>query len=81
MRLAPTSRWGARAAPTSGRRAAGVCRLWHLRARIRYDDFAGVNVAGKVVMVLKREPQEGDPQSRFMGGFNTVHAYNSGSPK
>ena len=40
-----------------------------------YDDFAGVDVAGKIVMVLSHEPQEADPQSRFMGAWNTVHAY------
>ena len=47
----------------------------------QYDDFASVNVAGKVVMVLNHEPQEGDPRSRFMGGFNTVHAYNFWKPE
>jgi len=47
----------------------------------QYDDFAGVNVAGKIVMVLNHEPQEGNPQSRFMGGFNTVHAYNFWKPE
>jgi hypothetical protein len=47
----------------------------------QYDDFAGVNVAGKVVMVLNHEPQEGNPQSRFLGGFNTVHAYNWWKPE
>ena len=47
----------------------------------QYDDFDGVNVAGKVVMVLNHEPQEGNPQSRFMGGFNTVHAYNWWKPE
>jgi hypothetical protein len=47
----------------------------------QYDDFAGANVAGKVVMVLNHEPQEGNPHSRFMGGFNTVHAYNFWKPE
>jgi Peptidase family M28/PA domain len=41
-----------------------------------YDDFAGVDVAGKVVLVLSREPQADDPQSRFMGRFDTFHSYN-----
>jgi hypothetical protein len=41
-----------------------------------YDDFKGIDVAGKVVMVLTHEPQETDPASRFKGRFNTVHAYN-----
>ena len=47
----------------------------------QYDDFAGVDVSGKVVMVLNHEPQERDPQSRFMGAFHTVHAYNWWKPE
>ncbi len=47
----------------------------------QYDDFAGVDVAGKVVMVLNHEPQERDAQSRFMGAFHTVHAYNWWKPE
>jgi hypothetical protein len=47
----------------------------------QYDDFAGVDVAGKVVMVLTHEPQETDPSSRFMGRFHTVHAYNWWKPE
>ena len=46
-----------------------------------YDDFKGVDVAGKVVMVLTHEPQETDPASRFKGRFNTVHAYNWWKPE
>jgi hypothetical protein len=46
-----------------------------------YDDFKGINVAGKVVMVLTHEPQETDPASRFKGRFNTVHAYNWWKPE
>ena len=40
-----------------------------------YDDFKGVDVRGKVVMVLTHEPQEHDPRSRFKGRYNTVHAF------
>jgi hypothetical protein len=47
----------------------------------QYNDFAGIDVAGKVVMVLTHEPQEANPQSRFMGGFHTVHAYNWWKPE
>lgn len=47
----------------------------------QYDDFQGVDVAGKVVMVLTHEPQESDPTSRFMGKFHTVHAYNWVKPE
>jgi peptidase M28-like protein len=46
-----------------------------------YDDFKGVDVAGKVIMILAHEPQETDPASRFKGGFNTVHAYNWWKPE
>ena len=46
-----------------------------------YDDFKGVDVAGKVVMVLTHEPQEADPASRFKGRFHTVHAYNWWKPE
>ncbi len=32
-----------------------------------YDDFAGVDVNGKAVLVFTHEPQEADPSSRFAG--------------
>jgi Zn-dependent M28 family amino/carboxypeptidase len=41
-----------------------------------YNDFAGIDVRGKIVMALAREPQPEDPQSRFKGRFDTVHSYN-----
>jgi Zn-dependent M28 family amino/carboxypeptidase len=40
-----------------------------------YNDFAGVDVRGKIVIALAREPQGDDPQSRFKGRFDTVHSY------
>jgi hypothetical protein len=46
-----------------------------------YDDFAGIDVAGKIVVVLTHEPQESDPESRFLGRFHTVHAYNWWKPE
>lgn len=46
-----------------------------------YDDFKGVDVRGKVVMVLTHEPQEHDPNSRFKGRYNTVHAFNWWKPE
>ena len=46
-----------------------------------YDDFKGVDVRGKVVMVLTHEPQEHDPRSRFKGRYNTVHAFNWWKPE
>src|SRR5919197_1316619 len=46
-----------------------------------YDDFKGVDVRGKVVLVLTHEPQEHDANSRFKGKFNTVHAFNWWKPE
>ncbi len=39
-----------------------------------YDDYAGVNVAGKIVLILRHEPQENDPKSVFDGKNLTEHA-------
>jgi hypothetical protein len=41
-----------------------------------YDDFTGVDVRGKVVMILNREPQANSPDSKFMGTLDTYHAFN-----
>ncbi|PYR04106.1 MAG: peptidase M28 [Acidobacteria bacterium] len=46
-----------------------------------YDDFKGVDVRGKVVIVLTHEPQEHDANSRFKGKYNTVHAFNWWKPE
>lgn len=46
-----------------------------------YNDYAGVDVAGKVVLLLAREPQAGDPQSRFKGTWDTYHAYPAWKPE
>lgn len=40
-----------------------------------YNDLAGVNVKGKVAMILSREPQANDPNSKFMGTWDTYHAF------
>jgi aminopeptidase YwaD len=39
-----------------------------------YDDYAGLDVKGKFVMVLSHEPQEYDPKSVFEGKVYTGHA-------
>jgi len=39
-----------------------------------YDDYAGIDVKGKVVLMLRHEPQENDPQSVFDGRSYTQHA-------
>ncbi len=40
-----------------------------------YNDFAGVELHGKIAMVLEREPQADDPNSKFRGRWDTYHAY------
>lgn len=39
-----------------------------------YDDFAGVDVEGKVVLIIRREPRQDDPNSPFNGTELTRHA-------
>ncbi|HTS25526.1 MAG TPA: M28 family peptidase [Bryobacteraceae bacterium] len=41
-----------------------------------YNDFAGLDLKGKIAMVLPREPQANDPGSKFMGTWDTWHAFN-----
>jgi len=40
-----------------------------------YDDYAGLDVRGKAVLVFDHEPQESDPQSAFHGTGFTLHAH------
>jgi hypothetical protein len=40
-----------------------------------YDDYAGLDVRGKAVLVFDHEPREGDPQSAFHGTGFTLHAH------
>lgn len=40
-----------------------------------YDDFAGMDLKGKVALVLNREPQADNPHSKFMGAWDTYHAF------
>ena len=39
-----------------------------------YDDYSGIDVKGKVVIVLRHEPQEADEHSVFAGKTLTQHA-------
>jgi hypothetical protein len=39
-----------------------------------YDDYAGIDVKGKVVLLLRHEPQEHDEKSVFAGRVYTQHA-------
>jgi hypothetical protein len=40
-----------------------------------YDDYAGLDVEGKIVLVIRREPQQDDDQSVFEGKKTTTHSY------
>lgn len=40
----------------------------------RYDDYAGIDVHSKIVLVLRHEPQEFDDKSVFNGNSYTAHA-------
>jgi hypothetical protein len=39
-----------------------------------YDDYAGLDVTGRIVVVLDHEPQEHDEKSRFNGRARTAYA-------
>ncbi len=39
-----------------------------------YDDYAGIDVKGKIVLVLRQEPQEFDEKSKFEGKSYTAHS-------
>ena len=41
---------------------------------LNYDDYAGIDVRGKVVLLMEHEPQEDDPKSIFNGTGNTRYA-------
>ncbi|MEW6129860.1 MAG: M28 family peptidase [Acidobacteriota bacterium] len=38
-----------------------------------YNEFAGVNLRGKIAMVLSSEPQSSDANSKFKGKWETIH--------
>ena len=40
-----------------------------------YDDYAGVDVKGKAVVVLRHEPEQNNPHSKFAGTKPSRHAF------
>lgn len=42
---------------------------------IQYDDYADVDVKGKVVLVIRKEPQGNDPNSVFNGSEPSTYAF------
>ncbi len=43
-------------------------------ADLHYDDYAGIDVKNKIVLILRHEPQENDEKSVFNGKKLTEHA-------
>jgi hypothetical protein len=41
---------------------------------LQYDDYAGIDVRGKVVIAIRKEPQQADPASQFAGTQSSRHA-------
>lgn len=41
----------------------------------KYDDYAGLDAEGKVLLIIRREPQQNDPHSIFDGQDVTEHSY------
>lgn len=41
---------------------------------LKYDDYAGIDVKGRIVLIFDHEPQESDPASVFNGTGNTRYA-------
>ena len=44
---------------------------------LNYDDYAGIDARGKIVLMFNHEPQEADPNSVFNGIGNTRYANNN----
>lgn len=44
------------------------------KEEVLYDDYDGIDVQGKVVIVLRKEPQANDPKSPFDGADPSQHA-------
>lgn len=42
---------------------------------IQYDDYAGLDVKGKIVLVIRKEPQGNDPSSVFAGTEPSQYAF------
>ena len=44
---------------------------------LNYDDYAGIDAKGKIVLIFNHEPQESDAASIFNGQGNTLYANNT----
>lgn len=43
--------------------------------KFKYDDYKDAELAGKVVLIIRREPQQDNPKSVFLGKRMTPHSY------
>ena len=43
--------------------------------KLDYDDYQGIDADGATVIILRKEPQANDPNSKFSGTQNTRHAF------
>jgi hypothetical protein len=43
--------------------------------KLEYDDYQGSDVEGKVILIIRREPQQDDPNSAFDGKRVTPYSY------
>src|SRR5690348_12112600 len=61
---------------SSGKAAAGVVFAGYgiTAPEYNYDDYAGLDVKNKLVLILRHEPQEFDEKSVFAGKVYTEHA-------
>jgi hypothetical protein len=61
---------------SSGKMAGGVVFAGYgiTAPDLGYDDYAGIDVKGKLVLILRHEPQEADEKSKFAGKDLTPHA-------
>ena len=43
--------------------------------QFHYDDYAEINVRGKIVIIIRKEPRQADPESPFDGTKSSRHAH------
>ncbi len=43
--------------------------------KLNYDDYDQIDAGGAIVVILRKEPQANNPNSRFQGTRNTQHAF------
>jgi Zn-dependent M28 family amino/carboxypeptidase len=43
--------------------------------KLQYDDYAGIDVQGKIVVILRKEPRPNDPESPFEGTQSSRYAF------